>query len=81
MVRHMNPDVHIVARAEGIEQMQVLHEKGVYEIVQSEFEAGIEIARQALMHLGVPSDEIRHYADDMRHDLYAPFYENLYWST
>ncbi len=66
MVRHMNPDVHIVARAEGIEQMQVLHEKGVYEIVQSEFEAGIEIARQALMHLGVPSDEIRHYADDMR---------------
>jgi CPA2 family monovalent cation:H+ antiporter-2 len=37
--------LHIVARAESVEAMEALHKLGVYEIVQPEFEAGLEIIR------------------------------------
>jgi CPA2 family monovalent cation:H+ antiporter-2 len=73
-VRHSNPTVHIVARAEGIEQMQVLHEHGVYEVVQPEFEAGLEITRQALLHLNIPATDIQRFTDTIRRELYAPLY-------
>ena len=71
-VRHANPDVHIVARAEGIEQMQVLHEHGVYEVVQPEFEAGLEMTRQALLHLNLSTTDIQRFTDTIRRELYAP---------
>jgi CPA2 family monovalent cation:H+ antiporter-2 len=73
-VRQANPTVHIVARAEGIEQMQALHEHGVYEVVQPEFEAGLEITRQALLHLNIPATHIQRFTDTIRHELYAPLY-------
>jgi CPA2 family monovalent cation:H+ antiporter-2 len=73
-VRHANPTVHIVARAEGVEQMQILHNHGVYEVVQPEFEAGLEITRQALLHLNIPATEIQKFTDTIRRGLYAPLY-------
>ncbi|MFA6108704.1 MAG: cation:proton antiporter [Candidatus Latescibacterota bacterium] len=73
-VRRLNPEVHVVARAEGIESMQALHAKGVYEVVQPEFEAGLEIARQALLHLDCPAAEIEEFTDSTRRELYAPLY-------
>lgn len=44
----------------------------MYEVVQPEFEAGLEIVRQALLHLQVPATEIYHFTDEIRHELYAP---------
>ncbi len=73
-VRHANPGVHIVARAEGVEEMRVLHEHGVYEIVQPEFEAGLEMTRQALLHVDMPTADIQRFADTIRRELYAPLY-------
>lgn len=73
-VHRLNPQVHIVARAEGIEQMRLLHDHGVYEVVQPEMEAGLEITRQALLHLDVPAGSIQEYTDAIRRDLYAPLY-------
>jgi len=73
-VRHLNPDVHIVARAGNREQLQRLHEQGVYEVVQPELEASLEITRQALVHLSIPVAEINRYTDAVRHELYAPMY-------
>jgi CPA2 family monovalent cation:H+ antiporter-2 len=73
-VRTSNPTVHIVARAEGIEQMQVLREHDVYEVVQPEFEAGLEITRQALLHLNIPATDIQKFTDTIRRELYAPLY-------
>lgn len=73
-VRHANPAIHIVARAEGVEQMQTLHEHGVYEVVQPEFEAGLEITRQALLHLNISTTDIQRYTDTIRRELYAPLY-------
>lgn len=74
-VRRLNPGVHIVARAEGLEQMQALHRHGVYEVVQPEFEAGLEITRQALLHLNTSATDIQRFTDAIRHELYAPLYE------
>ncbi len=71
-VRRLNATIHIVARAEGVEHMQALYAQGVYEVVLPEFEAGLEMTRQALLHLEVPSAEIQQLADATRHDLYAP---------
>ena len=71
----MNPAVHIVARAEGVEQMHALHKQGVYEIVQPEFEAGLEITRQALLHVNVSATEIQRFTDAIRKKLYAPLYQ------
>jgi CPA2 family monovalent cation:H+ antiporter-2 len=74
-VQKLSADVHIVARAGSIEQMQRLHELGVYEVVQPELEASLEITRQALLHLSIPVTEINRYTDTVRHELYAPMYE------
>ena len=73
-VRHLNPTVHIVARAEGVEQMQALQAHGVYEVVQPEFEAGLEITRQALLHLNIGGKDIQRFTDAIRRELYAPLY-------
>lgn len=74
-IRRMNPEVHIVARAAGEEQVADLHEQGVYEVVLPEFEAGLEITRQALLHLRVPTDKIQRFNDDVRSELYKPMLE------
>ena len=73
--RQTRPDLHIVARAAGVEQIEMLHELGVYEIVQPEFEAGLEITRQALLHLDIPPTDIQRYTDGVRSKRYAPLYD------
>ena len=74
-VRRLRPDLHIVARAEGLEHMDVLYERGVYEVVQPEFEAGLEITRQALVHLDLPAIEIQNFTDAIHREHYAPLYQ------
>lgn len=72
--RHLAPTLPIVARADTVEQMQRLHDLGVNEVVQPEFEAGLEMVRQALLALAIPAMDIEHYADTVRAELYAPLY-------
>ncbi len=74
--KKLNGDIHIIARAEGIEEMQGLHEEGAFHVVQPEFEAGLEFARQALLHIGIPTDQIEQYTDGVRHELYRPLYSS-----
>lgn len=74
-VQKIRPDLHVVARAEGIEQMEILHNLGVYEVVQPELEAGLEITRQALLHLDLPVTEIQRFTDLIRRQHYAPLYD------
>jgi CPA2 family monovalent cation:H+ antiporter-2 len=73
-VRHARPDLHIVARAEGIEPLHTLHELGVYEVVQPQFEAALEVLRQALLHLNYAPGEIQRFTDEVRFERYAPLY-------
>lgn len=74
-VRRLCPDLHVVARAEGLDQLKMLQEMGVYEVVQPESEAGLEITRQALLHLDLPALEIQTFVDSVRRELYSPLFE------
>lgn len=74
-IHRINSGVHVVARAEDVEQIRMLNEYGVYEVVQPHFEAGLEITRQALMHLKIPAPEIQKLTDTVRRELYAPIYD------
>lgn len=72
----LNPELHIIARADGIDQSRALYESGVYMAVLPEMEAGLEIARQALLHLEIPVTVIQEYTDSVRQKLYAPIFES-----
>lgn len=71
-LRSTNPELHVVARSSSVEELEELGELGVYEAVQPEFEAGLELGRQALSHLGVGAEEIQGFSDQVRRELYAP---------
>ena len=71
-IKSMNPEVHIVARSVTTDQLEELRDLGVYEAVQPEFEAALELGRQALSHLGVGAGEIQRFSDRVRGELYAP---------
>ncbi len=73
--RRLNPALRMVARAEGLEQMRWLRDHGVDEVVQPEFEAGLEITRQALLRLGIAPAQILRFTDAVRQELYAPLYQ------
>lgn len=67
-----NPNLHIVARAENIDEMKFLSDLGAQEIVQPEFEAGLEMTRQALLSLNIPLSTILKFTDQVRHGFYTP---------
>ena len=71
-IQRLNPTVHITARAATAAELEELGQLGVYEVVQPEFEAGLELGRQALLHLGVGASEIQRFSDRIRRELYEP---------
>ena len=70
--RRLNPDLHIIARAESDELLEDLHGLGVYEVVMPQMEAGLEVTRQALIHLEVPERQIKRFVDEVRGEFYRP---------
>jgi CPA2 family monovalent cation:H+ antiporter-2 len=70
--RTLNPPLHVVARAQHLTQVEVLRAAGVYELVQPESEAGLEIVRQALTHLDVPAVQVQFLTDSIRREMYQP---------
>jgi CPA2 family monovalent cation:H+ antiporter-2 len=75
-VKKIKPELRIVARAISIEHIKEMHERGVYEVVQPEFEASLEFTRQALLHLNIPNNDIFTFTDSVRREMYAPLYES-----
>ena len=73
--RKLNKNLKMVIRAEGIEQMNSLYAKGADLVVFPELEAGLEISRQALMHLNIPATTIQNYIDNEREKFYSPHCE------
>ncbi|MDQ3862277.1 MAG: hypothetical protein M3317_02015, partial [Actinomycetota bacterium] len=71
-VKSLAPNAEILVRAESIEQLEELGRLGVYEAVQPELEAGLELARQALACFGVGAGEAHKFTDGVRRELYAP---------
>jgi CPA2 family monovalent cation:H+ antiporter-2 len=71
-VKELAPNSEVLVRAESVEQLEDLGRAGVYEAVQPELEAGLELARQALARFGVDAEEAHNFADGVRRELYAP---------
>ena len=70
--RDLNGALRIVARAMHEEQLKHLGNMGITEVVQPEFEAGLEMVRQVLIQFQVMPAEIRRFADSVRKEMYAP---------
>jgi CPA2 family monovalent cation:H+ antiporter-2 len=71
-VLDLAPEADLLVRAESAGQLYDLGRLGVYEAVQPELEAGLELARQALARFGVAAEEAHTFADGVRRELYAP---------
>ncbi len=76
MAQSLNKNLSIVARVNNIEHMHELHKKKVFEVVQPEFEASLELTRQALIHLNIPLHRIHDFTDQVHKELYAPLYDS-----
>lgn len=64
------PRLHIVARAAGGEQVERLQRAGASEVVQPEFEAGVEVIRHTLMRYGIGGPELVHLVAGRRGSFY-----------
>jgi CPA2 family monovalent cation:H+ antiporter-2 len=64
--RAVNPRLDIVARAVGAEHLDRLRAAGAAEVVQPEFEAGVEVIRHALRRFGVGGLELTNVVNGRR---------------
>ena len=69
--RHDRQDLPIIARAEGPEAIRALYALGIQEVTSPEFEAAIEMTRQALLNFHLPAHEILRVASAIRHEQYG----------
>ncbi|RJR31952.1 MAG: portal protein [Desulfobacteraceae bacterium] len=74
--KRLNSNIDVVARIPGPDSIEVFKELNVTELVLPEFEAGLEMTRQALMHLRIPLPQIQQYTESLRHDLFAPAFNS-----
>lgn len=68
--RQLRPDLPIIARADGTEAVRALYALGIQEVTSPEFEAAIEMTRQALMYFNVPAHDVLRVASAIRHERY-----------
>lgn len=66
-----NPGIDIIVRADDMDQLKELQKLNIKEIVQPEFEASLEIIRQALLHLDCQVSGIQNIIDEMRRYAYS----------
>lgn len=68
--RHLNPEIMIITRAVSRNEVRILREAGADEIIQPEFEAGLECTDHMLRTLGVPETDVRFIVGSHRIELY-----------
>jgi CPA2 family monovalent cation:H+ antiporter-2 len=68
--RQLQPDLPVIARADGPEAVRELYALGIEEVTWPEIEAAIEMTRQALLHCNVPAHEILRVASAIRRERY-----------
>lgn len=66
----VNPDIKIIARADELTSVKEMYKMNIFEVVQPEFEASLEIIRQALMIFEVPLSKIYSFTDSVRQQNY-----------
>ena len=66
--RRIRPELAIIARADGPEAVRALYALGIEDVTSPEFEAAIEMTREALVYLGLPADEIQRVTTTTRRE-------------
>ena len=69
--RHIRPGLSIIARADGLEAVHDLYALGIEDVTSPEFEAAIEMTREALVRLALPPAEIQRVTTAMRRERYG----------
>ena len=64
--RQMCPDLEVIARVHNNKELDVLVRMGATEVVQPEFEAGLELSTHLLTQLGNPVQEIHEIIEQIR---------------
>jgi monovalent cation:H+ antiporter-2, CPA2 family len=67
----MNPDIHVIVRAPGTGDVSSLAAEGADEVVQPEFEAGLEFVRQVLDWQGIGTAETDDLVTARRQTVYG----------
>ncbi|MDR2574686.1 MAG: cation:proton antiporter [Desulfovibrio sp.] len=68
--RHMNPNLHIVARTRFVTEIAPLRQLGADEVVAEEFESSIEVFSRVLTRYMVPSQDIDNFVAHFRQENY-----------
>lgn len=74
--KRFNAKMEIVARTSGPDYYDLLKDLGVSDIVHPEFEASLEMTRQALLRLKIPATEVHRYTDTVRQDTYSHLFDS-----
>jgi CPA2 family monovalent cation:H+ antiporter-2 len=69
--RSRNPALQVVARTSDPHFLAVFRELDVRDVVLPEFETGLEMTRQALVHLDVPRETIQDTVESVRSAVFA----------
>lgn len=67
-----NRGMRVLARADDSTHLKELYDLDVFEAVQPEFEASLEMIRQSLLQLDVPVASIQRVTDEIRGRQYSP---------
>lgn len=70
--RRERPELRIVARCPAAEFIETLRELAVAEVVVPELEAGLELTRQALIHLRLDAAEVQRQTEALRLEVLGP---------
>jgi CPA2 family monovalent cation:H+ antiporter-2 len=76
-VKRLNRRIEVVARTSDPEFFPVFKELNITEVVLPEFEAGLEMTRQVLLHLRIPVPEIQRHTESLRQELFAPMLNSV----
>ncbi len=76
-IRRRNKEVKILAWAAKEEDVSILKDHGIRHIVEPDFEASIEMARQALTKFGMPATSVHREIASMRRAMYSSIFEQF----
>ncbi|MBF0615050.1 MAG: portal protein [Magnetococcales bacterium] len=75
-IRQMRPGVEVVTRVTSLEHIEEMRALGAPDVVWPHLEAGLEMARYAMLVMGLPPMAIHRLAWDARREIYAGLGEN-----
>ncbi len=71
-IRHLSPNLKVVARASCIEHMEELARHGVEAAFVPELEAGLELLYESLVEIGLTAPDAQEMLHQVRRQHYAP---------